>query len=105
MINADMRIYNCFTNSGGWGNSFTWPPVRTVKMSINITDADTQGNVLWNAAEYVGLTLDKTLNRELYIDIGEPYLAEITGIYKKGRYTQVFLKLTGNAVPYPEDLT
>lgn len=98
MINADMRIYNCFRNTGGWGNSFEWPPVKTVKMSVNVADIDTQNNSVWNA-EYVGLTMDKTLDNELYIDIGKQYLAEVTSIYQKGRYTQVFLRMSGNVVP------
>lgn len=107
MINADMRLYNYYTaGSDGYGSpTIKYPPLGQVKMSINITSADDQANTAFYASEYVGIMVagNTRLAKGHYVDIGEGTLVQVQTIYKKGRYWQVFMKMTGYGVPFPPD--
>lgn len=98
MITTDMRTYSLYgVKTDGYGSSnpdFT-NPIAYIKMAVYVTDYDTQQNSAFGGSAYVGLTLDRRPTRELignFIDIGEKYLAEISYVYTRGRYVQIFMQ-------------
>ena len=111
MIATDMKYYDIYTTaSDGYGqtNPDFENAIGKVKMAVYITDFNTQRNTVFGASQFVGLTTDSSLlSIGQYVGIAaENYLhspigykaAEITYIYRKGRYHQVFLKETSHTL-------
>lgn len=109
MINADMRVYDYHipVNDGHGGLQVNEIPDRTIKMSINIANIDTQDNSVFGGSDFVGMTRDINVQVGDYIHLGEfskqyfnkEGVALITFVYKKGRYYQVFLKNNAKTRP------
>lgn len=95
MINADMRLYNYFTI--GAENAYGQPqmpakdaePVGQIKMAINILSQNTQDNVLYKDASYLGLTQANV--DDTYIIEYENERLKVLYVNPKGRIKQVFL--------------
>ena len=117
MITGDMKTYNIYgTIKDAYGSIKVdlANPIGSVKMAVYITNFDAQQNTVFASAEYVGLTKDKDLAVGQYIDLKQTYTqsggvsgykaAQITYIYNRGRYTQVFMKETGNIIPELPDI-
>ena len=102
MIPARMRDCNRYAyGTDGYGspsiNQNT--PSGTIKIAWYITDVDTQANILFAAATFIGLTKDKTVKVGDYIggknsDLTDKIL-QVTFVLSTGRYVQVYAKETG----------
>ena len=92
MINADMRYYNYFTlgEKDAYGQqTLSNTPTGKIKMAINVSNQNIQGNINYKDAQYIGLTL---------AEVNDPFVIEYKNEKLKvlytvpfGRYTQVFL--------------
>lgn len=92
MINADMRIYDYYTygEDDGYGQpSLSASPQGKVKMAVNITSQSVQDNILYENAQYMGLTLSP-IDNSYVIQYGEDKL-KVLYVNPKGRYKQVFM--------------
>lgn len=93
MINADMRTYDYFTF--GEKNAYGAPalskePVDKIKMAINILSQNTQDNILYKDASYIGLTQSAIVNDTFVIQYGDTKL-KVLYVNPKGRFKQVFM--------------
>lgn len=95
MITTDMRTYSYFTlgDDNGYGQpTISQEPQGTIKMAINISSQSVQDNINYQDCNYVGLTMDKSVNDKFVIQYGEEKL-KVLYVNPRGRYTQVYLKL------------
>lgn len=93
MINADMRIYDYYTygDKNSYGQSTLSKEVQgSVKMSINTTTQNTQDNIIYKDAQYIGLT-HADITDKFVIQYGEEKL-KVLYVQPKGRYKQVFMR-------------
>lgn len=93
MINNNMRAYDYFTF--GALNAYGQPqlsadPAGKVKLSIFTTSQSTQANANYTNANYIGLTLDSSINDTFVIKYGENRL-KVLYVTKQGRFYQVFM--------------
>lgn len=93
MLNTQTHLYNFFTF--GEGNEYGQPTLNpevkgTVKLAINTSSQAVADNVLYKDAEYLGLTLDKSINESYVIQYGDKKL-KVKYVNPIGRYTQVYL--------------
>ena len=94
MINTNMTTYNYFTlgDKNGYGQpTISEEPQGTIKMAIYISSQSTQDNINYQNCNYVGLTMDKSVNDKMVIQYGEKKL-KVLYVNSAGRFTQVFLQ-------------
>ena len=93
MINANMRDYTYSTlgPNDKYGIATLIPASGTIKLSINISNQATQENINYLNCNYIGLTMNKSINDKMVIDYGEEKL-KVMYVNPMGRYAQVFLK-------------
>lgn len=93
MINANMRDYTYSTlgSIDEYGVQTLTPASGTIKLSINISSQSIQDNINYQNCNYVGLTMNKSINDKIVIDYGEEKL-KVQYVNPLGRYAQVFLK-------------
>ena len=94
MITTDMRTYSYFTlgDDNGYGQPvISQEPKGTIKMAINISSQSVQDTINYQDCNYVGLTMNKSVNDTFVIQYGEEKL-KVLYINPRGRYTQVYLK-------------
>lgn len=94
MITTDMRTYSYFTlgDDNGYGQPvISQEPKGTIKMAINISSQAVQDNINYQDCNYMGLTMDKSVNDKFVIQYGEEKL-KVLYINPRGRYIQVYLK-------------
>lgn len=94
MISTDMRTYSYFTlgDDNGYGQPvISAEPQGTIKMAVNISSQSTQDNINYQDCNYVGLTMDKSVNDKFVIQYGEEKL-KVLYTNPRGRYIQVYLK-------------
>ena len=94
MINADKREYNYYLY--GVKDSFAQQtlskePQGKIKMTINTLTQNTQDNVRYKDATYIGLT-NTLINDSYVIEYGEEKL-KVLYVNPKGRLKQVYMKL------------
>ena len=92
MINADMRYYNYFTlgEKDAYGQqTLSNTPTGKIKMAINVSNQNIQGNFNYKDAQYIGLTLAE-VNDSFVIEYKNEKLKVLYTV-PFGRYTQVFL--------------
>lgn len=92
MINANMREYDYYLygDNNGYGQPTLSKEVQgTVKMSIDTTTQDTQENVNYREARYIGLT-HADVTDKFVIQYGNEKL-KVLYVQPKGRYKQAFL--------------
>ena len=88
-----MRAYDYFTfrELNAYGQAqLSEEPKGQVKLSIYTTAENTQANVNYTNANYIGLTHDKSINDSYVIKYGENRL-KVLYVNKKGRFFQVFM--------------
>ena len=93
MIAANMKTYDYLTF--GEPNEYGQPqlsaePVGKVKLAIYTTSQNIQANVNYTNANYIGLTLDNSINDTYVIKYGESRL-KVLYVNKQGRFNQVFM--------------
>ena len=92
MINADMRYYNYFTlgEKDAYGQqTLSNTPTGKIKMAINVSNQNIQGNINYKDAQYIGLKLAE-VNDSFVIEYKNEKLKVLYTV-PFGRYTQVFL--------------
>lgn len=92
MINADMRNYNYYLYGAldAYGQPQLSSEVQgTIKIAINIASQAVQENVVYNGAQYLGIT-HADVNDKYVIQYGEEKL-KVLYVNPKGRFKQVFL--------------
>lgn len=92
MINADMKLYkyHIFGDVDEYGQPQLSENQGTIKMAINITSQTITDNVLYQDANYIGLTR-ADVSDAFVIQYGEERL-KVLYVNPKGRLKQVFLK-------------
>lgn len=102
MIPARMRICNRYAyGTDGYGSPSLDQnaPSGTIKIAWYITDVDTQDNILFGAATFIGLTKDKTVKAGDYIGGTKSgftdKILQVTYVLPLGRYVQVYAKESG----------
>jgi hypothetical protein len=63
-----------------------------IKMAINITSQSVQNNIVYQNANYIGLTFDNDINDTYVINYNDTRL-KVLYVNKHGRYNQVFMGL------------
>lgn len=95
MISTNMRTYNYSTlgEPDAYGVPAYNPDEITgsVKMAIYLTSQSTQENINYLNSNYVGLTMDKSINDKMIIHYGEEKL-KVLYINPQGRVKQVYLE-------------
>lgn len=100
MINAQFRTYNYF--SFGERNSYGQPQlikdengkekvVGQIKIAINTTSLNTQENINYKDAQYIGLTFGSITDKDVIDYNGEKL--KVLYVNAGGRLKQVFLRL------------
>ena len=92
MINANMRNYDYYLY--GALDAYGQPQLSTevqgsIKMAINIASQSVQQNIIYNGAQYVGITHTE-LNDKYVIQYGDEKL-KVLYVNPTGRFIQVFL--------------
>lgn len=92
MINTDFRIYNYFTY--GEPDNYGQPelsekPTGEIKMAIYLSAQTPQDSILYQGAQYVGLTRD-AISDNYVIKYGDEML-KVLYINPRGRCKQVFM--------------
>jgi hypothetical protein len=93
MINTDMRDYDYYIygEQDDYGQlQESNEPAGTVKMSINTTVQRIQDSVIYNEAEFIGLTHDKEINDKYIVQYGDSRL-KVIYVNQKGRFRQVYM--------------
>lgn len=93
MINADMRDYNYYLygEEDDYGQLQTPDKVAgTIKMSIDTVVQRIQDSVIYNKAEFIGLTHDKNVSDKYIIQYGDMKL-KVLYVNPKGRFRQVYM--------------
>lgn len=94
MIATNMTTYNYFTlgDNNGYGQpTISQEPQGTVKMAIYLSSQSAQDNINYLDCNYVGLTMDKSVNDKMVIQYGDEKL-KVLYVNTAGRFAQVFLK-------------
>jgi hypothetical protein len=94
MIATNMTTYNYFTlgDKNGYGQpTISQEPQGTVKMAIYLSSQSAQDNINYLDCNYVGLTMDKSVNDKMVIQYGDEKL-KVLYVNTAGRFAQVFLK-------------
>lgn len=94
MMYASMRNYDFF--SLGENDEYGIPvlssePTGTVKMAIFISSQSVQDNINYQNCNYIGLTMDKSINDKCVIQYGNEKL-KVLYVNPQGRVKQVFLQ-------------
>ena len=92
MINTNMCIYDyyLYEDKNGYGQPTLSKDVKgTIKMSVFTTNQNTQDNINYEGAKYIGLTHAKVTDK-FVIKYGEEKL-KVLYVQPKGRYKQVFM--------------
>lgn len=92
MINANMREYDyyLYSDKDGYGQPTLSKEVQgTIKISIDTTTQDTQDNVNYREARYIGLT-HADVTDKFVIQYGNEKI-KVLYVQPKGRYKQVFM--------------
>jgi hypothetical protein len=92
MISTNMRAYNyyLYADSDGYGQPQLSEEIAgTVKMAINIASQAVQDSILYNGAQYVGLTRDDITDKYV-IQYGAERL-KVLYINPNGRLKQIFM--------------
>jgi hypothetical protein len=92
MINTDMRLYDYYTlgQKDAYGQAVAADMVAgQIKMAINIASQSIQDNILYQNAQYIGLT-HAEVDDTFVIQYGEERL-KVLYVNPKGRYTQVYM--------------
>lgn len=93
MINAQMREYDYFTFGvkDAYGQKVpSTTKAGSVKMAINIASQSVQDNSLYSGTQFIGLTMDKTINDKCVIQYGAEKL-KVLYVNPLGRYSQLYL--------------
>lgn len=99
MINTDMRYYDYFTigaNTDEYGQmkmQTDASPAGKVKMAIYPSTQNVQQNILYQNAQYVGLTLDAKVDDTYIIDFNGVRLKVLYA--SQGRQRAVFMAKVG----------
>lgn len=91
MINTNMREYNYFTyeDTGSYGQpKLSAEPKGTIKLAISVITQAIQDNVLFNNAQFTGITHD-VIDDTYVIQYGKDKLKVLYVI--DGRFKQVFM--------------
>lgn len=94
MIATNMTLYNYFTlgDKNGYGQpTISEEPQGTIKMAIYLSSQSAQDNINYQDCNYVGLTMDKSVNDKMVIQYGDEKL-KVLYVNSAGRYIQTFLK-------------
>ena len=94
MITTNMSIYNYFTfgdNSGYGQPTLSEEPQGTIKMAIYLSSQSAQDNINYQDCNYVGLTMDKSVNDKMVIQYGNEKL-KVLYVNAAGRFIQAFLQ-------------
>ncbi len=94
MIATNMTTYNYFTlgDKNGYGQpTISEEPQGTIKMAIYLSSQSAQDNINYQDCNYVGLTMDKSVNDKMVIQYGDEKL-KVLYVNSAGRYIQAFLK-------------
>ena len=95
MITTNMRSYNYSTL--GEPDAYGVPAYNpnevsgTVKMAIYITSQSIQDNINYQGCNYLGLTMDKSINDKMIIHYGNEKL-KVLYVNPQGRVKQVYLQ-------------
>lgn len=98
MIERNMNTYNYYTLSNtldAYGqhtvsfNADNSTPAQVV-MAIFLTGKQTQDNINYAEAKYIGLTSDTNINTTCIVKYGNKYL-KVLFVYPEGRLRQVFM--------------
>lgn len=92
MINANMRNYDfyLYDSMDAYGQPQLSTEVQgSIKMAINIASQSVQQNIIYNGAQYVGITHTE-LNDKYVIQYGDEKL-KVLYVNPTGRFIQVFL--------------
>lgn len=93
MINAAMREYPYYLYSGSdeYGQPQLSPnAVGSVKMAINLQSQNSQQNIMYSDANYVGLTHNTEVNDAYVIEYGKERL-KVLYVSTHGRMRQVYM--------------
>ncbi len=93
MINANFRTYDYFTfgEMDAYGQPQLSKDVKgQVKMSIFTTSQNIQDNILYQNAQYMGLTHDKSVNDSFVIQYGDAKL-KVLYVSQYGRLRAAFM--------------
>lgn len=95
MINAQMKPYSywLYEEENEYGEktiSANANPIGVIKMAINLMNEQTVDNVLYQNANYIGLTLSSGITDNYVIQYGDERL-KVLYVNPIGRYKQVFL--------------
>lgn len=94
MITTDIRAYDFYTlgEEDEYGQSVvSAEPSGTVRMVFFISSQNIQDNINYKDCNYIGLTMDKSVNDKMVIQVGDERL-KVQYVNPKGRFIQVFLK-------------
>lgn len=95
MINAQMKPYSywMYEEENEYGEktvSADTNPTGVIKMAINLMNEQTVDNILYQNANYIGLTLSSGITDNYIIQYGDERL-KVLYVVPSGRYKQVFL--------------
>lgn len=93
MISANMKVYDFYTfgESDGYGQAqLSDEKQGSIIMAIYVTSQSVQDNINYHNANYLGLTLDLSIDESYVIQYGEKKL-KVLYVNKQGRFTQVFM--------------
>ena len=93
MINADMRDYDyyLYEDENAYRQAQLSETVKgTIKMAVNVSSQRVQDHILFEGAEFTGLTHDANISSKYVIQYGEDKL-KVLYVNPKGRFKQVFM--------------
>ena len=93
MINRNMRNYDYFTfgEVDSYGQQKLSNKAQgSVKMAIYTTGQSVQDNILYNNAQYIGLTYNKDINDKYVIEYNDIKL-KVLYVSAQGRLNSVFM--------------
>ena len=96
MINAQMKPYPYwrYEEENEYGEksiSFETNPLGEIKMSINLINQQTVDNILYQDANYIGLTLANGIDDSYIFQYGDDEKLKVVFVNPIGRYKQVYL--------------
>lgn len=93
MINAQMLpyVYYIMGEVDDYGQTLPLDePAGTVRMAVNIASQSVQDNIIYNGAQYVGLTHSNVINEKCVIDYKGQKL-KVLYVNTAGRYNQIYM--------------
>ena len=93
MINAKMRNYKyyLYNEKNSHGQRIrSKEPQGEIKMAINIMSQNVQSNILYENAQYIGITHNKTVDDTFVIEY-ESTLLKVLYVNKIGRFNIVYM--------------